>query len=413
MMTSAQEGSSLGTYTPYSLYGLGDFATVGTSTTIGMGGVGMGVRNKRAIDVVNPAGASARDSLVFVIDFGGEMRNIYAASATTSSSFNSANFHHLAVAFPVWGARFGVNLGFQPYTRVGYDIERRELDPSIINAAGDVRYQYKGEDGLSQVFLNVGYNITPNWAVGVGAKYYFGTINRYYNTLFRSNSYFFNTSAKQSLQVNGFTYSLGTQYTHALNKEQKLTMGVMVSPKINVSALESISSIQNSVVTNVAGYVDTAYSRTNDSPIAMPTNVALGLSFAQSDKWLVGADFAWCDWSKTVIGGRSEMGTSYEIKLGGAYTPDRYDVRYYRNRMTYRAGLRYGQMPLRYDNQSVKDKAVSAGLCFPLKGIGDLNFSAEYGQRGTTKNGGVRENYVNFTLSLTLFEYWFMKYQYE
>ena len=409
----AQESGSIGTYTPYSLYGLGDFVPAGTAAAMGMGGVHTGIRSPRSIDMTNPAGASARDSLTFVIDFGGDMRNVYAHSAAAKSSFNSANFHHIAFAFPLMGTRAGVNFGFMPYTRVGYDIEKHETRPDFILEKGDVRYQYKGEDGLSVIFLNAGFNILPQWAVGIGARYYFGKISRYYNTIFRTNYYFFDTYSQQSLTASGFAYTFGTQYAQDLGGGRRLTLGVSLTPRITIGATERTFITSHSYSTAASAYTDTSRSQNQDAAFAMPTIISAGASISQGDKWTAGIDFGWADWSRTAIAGRREMSKAYDIKLGAAYTPNRYDVRYYSRRITYRAGLRYSQTPLLYAGQGIADKAASIGLGLPFKGVGELNFAAEYGQRGSTNNGGIKENYVSFTLSLTLFELWFLKYKYE
>ncbi|GHU95943.1 hypothetical protein FACS1894156_6310 [Bacteroidia bacterium] len=410
----AQTGSSLGTSTPYSLYGLGDFAAQGASTQLGMGGIQMGIRDTRSIDFTNPAGASARDSLVFVIDLGGEMRNIYSTSSTAKTSFNSANFRHVAIAFPMGGTRWGLNLGLVPYTRVGYEMELRATDADIVNGAGDVRYQYRGEDGLSQMFLNLGYTPIRQLSVGVGVKYYFGTINRYYNTLF-ANTPFLQTYSQSSLKVSDVSFTLGMHYIGRLSSRHRLVAGLTVAPPTNISTTETIIATNYSTAQSTVIYVDTAYNKgSGSSTFKMPLQLNVGLSLAQTDKWLLGADLALSDWSKTEIAGRkNEMGLGYDVKLGGAFTPDRYSVRYYTSRITYRAGLRYSQSPLRYNGQSVMEKAATIGMCFPLKGIGDLNFSAEYMHRSLPNNKGVQENCFNFSFSLTLFEYWFMKYQYE
>ncbi|GHT15934.1 hypothetical protein AGMMS4956_17060 [Bacteroidia bacterium] len=415
LLAHAQTGSSLGTSTPYSLYGLGDFAAQGASTQLGMGGIQMGIRDSRSIDFINPAGASARDSLVFVVDIGGEMRNIYSSSSASKTSFNTANFRHIAIAFPMRGTRWGLNLGVLPYTRVGYEMEVRETNQSIINSVGDVRYQYRGEDGLSQMFLNLGYTPIPQLSFGVGAKYYFGTINRYYNTLFAGSAYL-QTYSQNSLQVNDFAFVLGMHYVKKLSTNRRIVAGLTVAPPAKINATETLvaTNYDPSRASSTA-YVDTAYNKgLGKTTFKMPLQMNVGLSLAQTDKWLVGADFAFSDWSKTEIAGRkNEMGLGYDIKLGGAFTPDRYSVRYYGSRITYRAGLRYSQSPMRYNNKSVTEKAATLGMCFPLKGIGDLNFSAEYMHRALPGNSGVQEHGVNFTISLTLFEYWFMKYQYE
>ena len=53
--SGAQTTDGLGTYTPYSLFGLGDIEKMGTAVNKGMGGIGVGVRDNRVINYLNPA----------------------------------------------------------------------------------------------------------------------------------------------------------------------------------------------------------------------------------------------------------------------------------------------------------------------------------------------------------------------
>ena len=65
----AQNGTYNG-YSPYSVYGIGDLHGSGTSFNASMGGVGIATRNRRFVNTMNPASATARDSLSFMADFG-------------------------------------------------------------------------------------------------------------------------------------------------------------------------------------------------------------------------------------------------------------------------------------------------------------------------------------------------------
>ena len=47
---SAQETDALGTYTPYSLYGIGEISKQGTAMNRAMGGIGTGLRDNRFIN---------------------------------------------------------------------------------------------------------------------------------------------------------------------------------------------------------------------------------------------------------------------------------------------------------------------------------------------------------------------------
>ena len=51
--------SSINTYSPYSMYGLGELATPGTVATRSMGGVGVAMWSSNIVNLLNPAGYAA------------------------------------------------------------------------------------------------------------------------------------------------------------------------------------------------------------------------------------------------------------------------------------------------------------------------------------------------------------------
>jgi hypothetical protein len=403
----AQDNSSINTFSPYSIYGLGDIAQPGFTSTGSMGGITTGVRESRQIDYVNPAGASARDSLTFVIDFGGEMRNFYSKTATLNTSYNTANFHHLAVAFPI--KQLGITFGIAPFSSVGYEVELREQNDNIVANMGDVRYLYRGEDGINQLFLNVGFNATKNLSVGVGGRYLFGSISHYYNVLFNSNAYYSNIYSSKVQKISDFIPVFGAQYAKPLSDNRHIVLGASWQPQVKLSGTQNVLSR----VSSNSRY-DTAYSLSNNSLTLMPMQLNLGASITSFEKWMLGAELNYQDWSKTkVISSAGEMGRAYSLRLGGYYIPNRYDVRYLWKRMTYRGGLRFSQMPPLYNGNTVKDIAVNVGFSMPMRGAGYLNAGVELGQRGATNGGMVQEAYVTFSVGITLFEAWFVKYKYE
>ena len=68
-VVSAQDGA-YSSYSPYSVFGVGDIARQGTAYNKSMGGVGIASRNNRFINYLNPAAVAARDTLSFMLDFG-------------------------------------------------------------------------------------------------------------------------------------------------------------------------------------------------------------------------------------------------------------------------------------------------------------------------------------------------------
>jgi outer membrane protein assembly factor BamA len=104
--------------------------------------------------------------------------------------------------------------------------------------------------------------------------------------------------------------------------------------------------------------------------------------------------------------------------LGGFYLPKINSISSYFKRITYRAGIRLEDTGILVSNNdsnnnftAVNDFGISFGLGLPLKQMSSLNISLEYGQRGTTDNNLIKENYFNVGLSLSLtasgFQAWF------
>ncbi len=61
----AQTTDALSTYTPYSLFGVGDVSRPGTAFNKSMGSIGIGVKDMRYINYLNPASIVERDSFVY------------------------------------------------------------------------------------------------------------------------------------------------------------------------------------------------------------------------------------------------------------------------------------------------------------------------------------------------------------
>ena len=66
------------------------------------------------------------------------------------------------------------------------------------------------------------------------------------------------------------------------------------------------------------------------------------------------------------------------------------------------------------NNQSIKEFGISFGLGIPVSRLfSSMNTVIEIGKRGTTDQNLVKENFVNFQLSLSLNDRWFIKRKYN
>ena len=92
---SAQDGA-FSSYSPYSVFGVGNMSRQGNAYTLSMGGVGLASRSNRFVNIVNPAAVTARDTLSFMLDFGLTLDNrVYRQGDVKSANniFNLSKWH--------------------------------------------------------------------------------------------------------------------------------------------------------------------------------------------------------------------------------------------------------------------------------------------------------------------------------
>ncbi len=141
----------------------------------------------------------------------------------------------------------------------------------------------------------------------------------------------------------------------------------------------------------------------------------LSVGVGQVNKWFIGADYTFQD-AITFGGDVNYHPENYSytnsslVSLGGFYTPKINSISSYWNRVTYRAGFSYKKVGLNVNNTNIKDYGMSFGVSLPMGlRLSNINVGFELGQRGTTDNNLIKENYYNFRLSLSLNDKWFRK----
>lgn len=143
--------------------------------------------------------------------------------------------------------------------------------------------------------------------------------------------------------------------------------------------------------------------------------MGVGFSFGKTDKWLVGGDFVYKQWEKFYYSSSpAALVNNTQFALGGFYNPSSSTVSNYFNRVTYRAGLKYSNGFLELRNQRIDEFGISFGIGLPLpRTSSTINLAVELGSRGTKKENLIQENFVKFTLGVSIFERWFVIRKYE
>ncbi len=404
------------TTSPYSRFALGDLQGSAFGRTVSMGGQAFGSRNSLQINIANPASYTSTDSLAFLFEFGLNGRLSQYKNELGDFEANDVNFSYFAMSFPI-SRRFSGAMGLTPYSDVGYDVQVNQELPY----SGPVRYLYFGEGSISRAFVGLAARPLKNVSVGANFYYLFGNLNRSANITFPLNADMYGIVRTDALRLRDWGIQYGLQATLPMKKERSLTIGVTLDNQPVFTGFNSEISFKSLVLSDASGNrigdADTlSYRQEEKDKIVMPLAVGAGISFVQTNKFELVADYAFQQWSKATFFGEPYFFVTDRtiLSLGGEYIPDRFSIRSYASRLAYRAGVRYENGYLLINNHQISEVGITFGVGLPVyRSFSTVNLSAEIGRRGTTRHDLVRENYVKFNFSLNLHDFWFVKRRFD
>ena len=423
----AQADVAYDAFSPYSMYGVGNLETLGSQNSIAMGGIAIGDRNSAYINWVNPAAITARESKAFMLDFGITQKNIlYTADASTSiedtdsgrlhSVNNMFNLHHIVATIPL-GKRVALKAGITPYAATGYEFVSREYADNVLLQMGDVKYKKTGKGGIYQLVMGAGWKILDNLSIGADGIYYLGNTVHSSTTNFATNSYYRTLGRTWSSVSRGIGLKTGLQYTFNFKNDCNLTLGAtyMIGGAMG-------GEFSDVVLATTTSATDTVSNNIKPIDYKIPSEIGAGFTFRKTDKWMFGFDYTYQDWSKTVFDNAPGIDVvtrkAQSFRLGGEITPNKYDIRYYTKRMTYRAGAYYNSGYIAVNGVPINSMGITFGASFPIQLSRDTRLtsivlSVDIGQTGTLASNLVRENYVKLNVGLNLFDTWFQKSLYK
>lgn len=401
--TYAQRGTS----SAYSFYGIGETKFKGTSENRAMGGLSI-FPDSTHINLQNPAGFGGLKLTTFSV--AGSYNATKSVSNIDEGNSQNSSIDYLTVGVPL-SQKWSAGLGLMTYSSVGYRIQ------NVTEGSFATSNRFEGNGGVNRVFLSSGYKINSNFSVGATVNYNFGEIETSALEFLQTVQY--GTRELNTSQVGGFGFDIGAMWEKKINSKQKLFLSAVFTPEstLTLSNSRSIATIQFSEFTDPF-IIDEQEIVVADTKIKLPTKIAFGAGFGEERKWLVGAEFTLSQASSLQNRFEDITNASFEnakkFAVGGYFIPQYNSFTSYFKRITYRAGLRYENTGLVVNNKSIEDAAVTLGLGFPVPGgFSNINLGMEYGRKGTRAADLVRENYINFTVSLSLNDKWFVKRKYN
>jgi hypothetical protein len=413
---------------PYSAYGFGDLVNSAQISQSAMGSVGVAVMDPFSVTSVNPASYTTLGSPVFEV--GGAWRNATLSTSVQEAQRSGIQVAGLSIGVPFGGRKWGVALGMQPYSNVGYLVTRQEQTGS-----GDpVTISYEGSGGINRAYLGLGrvlfhkrdsiwqesrrkdtLSLGRKLSIGANFNYLFGALERTSRAAYPVSSGYYSTKHYSSLVLRDPSYSLGLLYSGQLVKwrrehDKLVRRGQRIRQRLNernATLPDSLKLLDNSARrdTMAWGYHIGAFAEigadlgarysdqlgsyvlqggveTNVDSISavdgargsvvLPPLFGVGLTVTHGSSLTITAEYRQRDWTQlrsNVAGWQlpGDLGVQRNYALGLSWRPAGSDIDDNLLRnIVYRVGARYADDYLIVRGIQLNEMAVSGGLSIPV-----------------------------------------------
>ncbi len=397
----AQEGTS----SPYSFYGIGLQKFKGTVENRSMGGLSI-LSDSIHINLQNPSTYGELQLTTYTV--GANYNGLNLDNAAGDDSYkDNASLDYLAIGIPA--GKFGFGLGVIPLNSVGYQTIRFDDDGS--------QRLFSGSGGVNKVFVSAGFKVNENLNVGLDFNYNFGNIEN--KAILRRPAVEFDTREISRSDLSGVSLSFGATYRTMITDKLELTTSVVSTPSFDLKSRNTLELATIRIATNgTETVIENQEVTVEDRDVELPAELKFGAGIGQPKKWFVGTEYTFLDSDN--FNNRSSAiddvvyKKASKYRVGGFYIPNYRSLTSYLSRVTYRAGIRYEETGLNINGQAIDEFGISFGIGLPVGNLfSNANVGFEFGTRGTTNAGLVKEEFFNLSLSLSLNDKWFRKVKFN
>lgn len=392
-LTGAAQNS---TVSPYSRYGYGQLVDNASSMQRSMGGVGYAMTSGRQINAMNPASYARIDSLTFLFDIGGNIKQVWTREAGVSGHDFTGGLDYITMQFPIC-RNVGASIGLLPFSEVGYS-----YGDEIVN--GEASRQ--GSGGINQAYFGIAGRPFKGFSIGAQIGYLFGNIlnDNYAMTSVGTSALF-----ERVMKVRDYNVEFGLQYSVDINKTNSLAVGVKYTmPKdFHGHAYGVYYNIDGSTTAKA----DTVGYTSLRGKYSMPATYGVGINYQWDKRLMVEADFTYQPWKDAryrAIEGfeATQFNNRYKIAVGVQFQPA---IRGgYFKRVQYRFGAYYNRDYIKAGDNEVRDFGVTLGFGLPVPAAKSvINLGIAYNRREASPMKLVTEDCLSVTLGINFNELWF------
>jgi len=385
---------------PYTRYGIGLLNNRNTIFCSSMGGLSQAVQQPFVINSANPASYNSIDTLGFLIDGSLVVMNTNSQTELLKQTSSYASLGYFNVGFTIY-KRWKSAIGIQPFSDVGYKISTTNTDDNL----GKNTTKYIGNGGISQFYWGNSIQLFRGLSIGINTSYLFGTISRQRTQEFTGMNVL-GLDTKNKTYIRGFNFLTGIQYKKTLKNDYYFVAGATYGIQSSLNASDDLFTttfLLNSSESHITK--DTTENFTNKTgTIQLPLSAGGGITFGKENKFLIGADLNWQNWSKySIFDTNDSLTDSYQISVGGMFTPDAQSSKFFQ-KIRYRAGFRYQKSYLDLKNTNINEFGINFGVSIPMKKKNSINIGIEYGEKGTVSNSLIKESFTRISIGFQLWD---------
>lgn len=333
---------------------------------------------------------------------------------STASSGTNVNLQtgYLHLLFPIKPGKMGVSIGMYPVTRANF----KSVNVKSFNATATSELEYTNEvqsfGGINKFELGFAFKLGENLSFGYAPSIAFLTLKN-------SEALDFNVVGfedhSQEIDYNGNSFAqrfgiTGT-FNGLLRENDSFSFGGTLNLPYTIKAKETFSAIKS--VRGIEQEVTIDGTEDREGDIQMPLEAAFGLGYAPSSIVNLSAEIQIQNWSEFTNeldpSSQQLMNDRTKFGIGGQYHPYRTNLDSFLAGFKYAAGLSYDTGHLNILGENIETLWLNTGIGIPSKVASFVDFSFQYGFRGTTDNNLFKERIWTVGMSINLTELMFVR----
>ena len=396
--------------TPFARYGIGNLELQGPFRMRAMGGISSGIRDNLTLNYLTPSSYSSTDTASFLFDFGIDYTVAGMKGDDLRYKSQDVTFSHLMMGFPIMKG-WGVAAAIMPYANGSYDIGYRTEGSGV---TGSLYEHHFGSGGYQKALLGTGIRIFPFISAGANVFYMFGEEIRLNDFVFTGDNNYYSTRKQGVSAMRGVGYDASIQLMLNLSGGRFINAGVTYTPGYDLKTDNEDIIFRYSTISYTPYSIDTLSFGELSTTSRMPGSLRAGFSLGKTDKLTAGADIVYTRWTKASLPGTyGTYNDALSLHAGAEYVPEKYSNYSFFDRVEYRIGCRYGESYTLFGGEELKEYGITFGTGIPMKrSRSRISLSVDLSTRGG--NGNLpQETRVSVGASLNLYDYWFLKRQYD